>query len=89
MSKSRSGFQRGSGCYECRACGKLTREVADEGQIRLCIGCFDDAGIENHHLDNCPEGPVDECAECGPQLSDRYPVFKAREAEYRARKAGA
>lgn len=47
MSKNRH-FQRGSGCYACRTCGKLTRDVnREEGQAQLCATCYERAGDEN------------------------------------------
>jgi hypothetical protein len=41
-------FEKGSGAYVCRVCGKLTRETGyGESSIRLCLKCYDEAGEEN------------------------------------------
>lgn len=46
---SRNRFQKGSGCYKCIACGKLTRSTGrgDNEHCRLCERCYDMAGDEN------------------------------------------
>jgi hypothetical protein len=48
-----SKFQRGSGCYACRSCGRLTRATGggDNEHIRLCSECYELGGIENEILD--------------------------------------
>lgn len=35
--KKHSGFRKGSGCFKCEACGKLTRQR--DSNIRLCSRC--------------------------------------------------
>jgi len=51
--RSRNRFNRGSGCYECRVCGKQTRETGhDESSCQLCAFCYEESGLENHHSDN-------------------------------------
>lgn len=41
-------FERGSGCYECKSCGKMTRETCGgNGSVGLCPFCFEVAGMEN------------------------------------------
>jgi len=73
MSLMKARFERGSGCYKCRVCGKRTRETGEgESSIELCRRCYDEAGLENDHSDNghftldegCPtcraEGPSPE-----------------------------
>ena len=32
-------FQRGTGCFACKSCGKRTRDVGDNGSVRLCPLC--------------------------------------------------
>lgn len=46
-------FQRGSGCYKCAECGKLTRSTGrgDNEHLRLCADCYDKAGDENAVMD--------------------------------------
>lgn len=47
----KKGFTRGSSTYKCRCCKRLTREVYDEGSIKLCIQCYELAGYENLAMD--------------------------------------
>lgn len=44
-----SRFQKGSGCYECKGCGKQTRSTGrgDNENVGLCATCYDKAGDEN------------------------------------------
>lgn len=66
MSKRRNDrFQRGSGIYVCRICGKRTRETGgDESNVELCFSCFEEAGLENEHSDYGHDEPVDGCPTC-------------------------
>lgn len=59
-------FQRGSGCYVCRACGKRTRDTGHaETSVRLCRKCFEDGGIENEHADGMHANrPHADCPAC-------------------------
>ena len=41
----KSYFKKGSGCFRCEDCGKLTREI-DSG-IMLCKDCIDKSEEEN------------------------------------------
>lgn len=52
--KPRNRFERGSGCFTCRCCGRKTRSTGrgDNEHAELCAQCFDAAGSENNHLDN-------------------------------------
>lgn len=45
----RNGFKKGSGCYKCDCCGKLTRSTGrgDNEQVKLCADCYDCGGDEN------------------------------------------
>lgn len=45
----RNRFQKGSGCYQCVSCKKMTRSVGngDCEHIKLCVRCYDMAGDEN------------------------------------------
>ena len=56
MSKG-SRFQKGSGCYTCTCCKKLTRSTGrgDNEMAKMCADCFDLAGIENYTMDNTVE----------------------------------
>ena len=46
--KSRSRYQRGSGCYVCRCCDHRTRDTGGDGaSVGLCDPCYEVAGIEN------------------------------------------
>jgi hypothetical protein len=46
-------FTKGSGCYTCVSCGKLTRDDGngDSVHCRLCTKCFEESGLENEHSD--------------------------------------
>lgn len=50
---TRNRFQRGSGCYKCRCCGRNTRSTGrgDNEHSRLCEQCYDLGGIENEISD--------------------------------------
>ena len=48
----RKHFQKGSGCYTCVECGKLTRETGEcESGCQLCRKCYEIAGLENELQD--------------------------------------
>jgi hypothetical protein len=42
-------FAKGSGCYACEVCGKLTRStgLGDNEHAGLCAACYDKGGDEN------------------------------------------
>ena len=42
-------FAKGSGCYTCSCCKKLTRSTGrgDNENVGLCADCYDRAGDEN------------------------------------------
>jgi hypothetical protein len=57
MPLNRKRFQRGSGCFTCRACKKLTRDVNGiNGQLGLCELCQTKAECGNTLSDNGYEG---------------------------------
>lgn len=45
-------FTRGSGCFKCSACGKLTRNTGDNGSLRMCPVCTAKAECGNGLSDN-------------------------------------
>lgn len=51
--KTTNRFQKGTGCYKCRSCKKLTRSTGrgDNENVGLCERCFDMGGDENAVLD--------------------------------------
>jgi len=62
--KEIDGFKAGSGCFKCRDCGKMTRDVGGStGSVQLCPKCYERAGMENEHLDGGHEGE-DRVAGC-------------------------
>ena len=61
---TRSRFQRGTGCYKCSDCGKLTRNTGDNGLCGLCQTCYDDSGLENQHSDYGHAGDLADCLPC-------------------------
>lgn len=56
------GFLSVGGCYECRCCGKKTRETgSDESSVELCAYCYHEAGWENMLADgNCTQAEFDK-----------------------------
>lgn len=65
--KKHSGFERGSGCYACRVCGKKTRSTGrgDNENVRLCVSCWDAAGLDNEHSDGYHDDtPNAHCIRC-------------------------
>jgi hypothetical protein len=46
-------FERGSGCYSCSCCQRLTRSTGrgDNENCGLCEECFEVGGIENEIAD--------------------------------------
>lgn len=74
--KRNSHFQRNSGVYQCMDCGKQTRDTGTgEGNTvyegkGLCANCYDKAGWENCHNDEChsvtnPDPSCRICKEAG------------------------
>lgn len=62
-----SGFEKGSGCYVCKCCGKRTRAIGNKDNefVRLCVKCYDEAGMENAHADgHHKNNPNYECPIC-------------------------
>jgi hypothetical protein len=48
--KSRT-FQKGSGCFKCSSCGRLTRHTTSDNPD-ICGPCYELAGFENGVTDN-------------------------------------
>ena len=65
MTRDNSKFQTGSGTYNCRCCGKLTRETGyGESDSDMCAVCFEAGGFENSLSDGGhpnPWGIFDDC----------------------------
>lgn len=48
MSKRKSGFKTGSGCFTCRICYERTRDTnGGNGSIDLCPLCYAKCGCDN------------------------------------------
>lgn len=47
--KRSTTFTRGTGCYACRACARMTRDDGngDSAGIRLCTQCYELGGLFN------------------------------------------
>lgn len=77
MSKrNNSRFQRGSGVYTCRCCGKQTRETGQcESSCELCLACYEESGWENTHSDNDHENNPDP----GCPICEREGLLKKAE----------
>jgi hypothetical protein len=55
-----SRFQKGSGVYVCRQCGRRTRDVGDgSGECELCSACYAKAFAENAPVFRKPKGETD------------------------------
>lgn len=54
-------FERGSGCYGCRVCKRMTRSTGrgDNELIQLCEECYEVSGLENQ-ISDCgdPDGTL-------------------------------
>tara|TARA_Y100000310_G_C20696543_1_gene826116 strand:+ start:3577 stop:3717 length:141 start_codon:yes stop_codon:yes gene_type:complete len=44
-----TGFKKGTGCFPCESCGKLTRQR--DSNILLCVACEKEAEKENEEVD--------------------------------------
>jgi len=55
-------FQKGSGIYTCRCCGKRTRYTGGDGEgVGLCDYCYEEGGWENMLSDGeCTQAEYDE-----------------------------
>jgi hypothetical protein len=75
--KTTNRFAKGTGCYKCECCGKLTRSTGrgDNERLLLCAKCYDDGGMENEHSDTGGMHGhdmityVDECPTCRAQAA--------------------
>ena len=69
--RNRRHFQRGYGVFECRVCGRKTRNP-DHGGTELCSQCFEIAGLDNMVNDNALEGDAKAkvVAECNIYLAE-------------------
>lgn len=64
-----SQFRKGTGCYNCDVCGKLTRNTGEQSLgSKTCPKCWEEAGLENEHSDtngdHYGEGFVAGCPCC-------------------------
>ena len=58
--RSYSRFQKGTGLYSCRLCGKRTRDVGDDSAgVQLCAACYAQCGAENAAADSETKGEAD------------------------------
>ena len=64
--KNGARFQKGSGCYKCESCGRMTRATGrgDNEHVNLCADCYDEGGLENQHSDEGHAGPFATCTLC-------------------------
>lgn len=74
-------FQRGETTYTCQSCKKLTRNTGgDEKNCRLCLDCYELAGLDNYLSDNgCMElaknygDEIETTFNRRPELKDAFP----------------
>lgn len=61
-----SRYVESIGTYICDSCGKRTRETGEgESSVKLCLKCFNEASLENEHLDGFHKSnPVKGCPLC-------------------------
>lgn len=61
-------FEKGSGVYKCRGCGRKTRSTGrgDNENVQMCTTCYDEAGFENEHSDGGHQSGdyLEECPTC-------------------------
>lgn len=80
-------FQRGSGCFPCGDCGKLTRDTGgDNGGVGLCPRCYERAGLVNEHSDDGHPEPVTNCPTCEAIAARREAAAEARAEDERERR---
>lgn len=64
-------FAKGSGCYTCYCCKKLTRQVdRSAAMLGLCLKCYDEGGLENEHSDYGHETFIQDCPKCRAGKTD-------------------
>lgn len=75
MTTAASKFKKGSGCFKCTLCGKMTRDVnGDNGFAEQCVVCYESGGCGNSLSDEgyaemtkeegdekCPWAIFDDC----------------------------
>lgn len=74
-------FRKGETTYICQSCKKTTRNTGgDEVNCRLCLDCFNLAGIDNHLSDNGIESMLDSYGDEAkaillrrPELATEFP----------------
>lgn len=42
----KDGFKKGSGCFKCEVCGKLTRNTGQGLDVKYCQACYDKMEVE-------------------------------------------
>lgn len=55
MNRPSNRFRKGSGCFECINCTRLTRDTGGDNtslDFKLCAECYELAGLENDIADN-------------------------------------
>ena len=58
-------FTEGSGCYNCRMCGRATRSTGDNESTRLCPACYEWGQWEALHNDEGhKDRPHPDCPIC-------------------------
>jgi hypothetical protein len=76
-----SHFQKGSGCFKCEDCGKMTRKVEGNSANEIyCIDCINEQEKHNYYQDSCKD--------CKPKAKDEDMVISPRGArQIKARQA--
>ena len=70
MKRVTNRFEKGSAVYTCRSCKRNTRSTGrgDNEMVRMCVECYELAGIDNAYRDGCADGRY---------LADARAYFKA------------
>lgn len=57
-------FEKGTGCYKCNVCSRLTRSTGrgDNERANFCVECYEVAGIENQLSDHGYTSPEEKAA---------------------------
>jgi len=80
--KETTRFNKGknAGTIKCRGCGKGTWKEYEYTQCGLCNTCFDEAELENEHLDQGHEEPVAGCPLCedNKRLNEQVAGFEEK-----------
>jgi hypothetical protein len=81
MTREHNRFERGSGRFACRSCGKQTRNTGDNGSCGLCPLCYEKSGCSNTLSDEGYEGDAWKVFENCQTVQECYDLLDAELAK--------